>query len=122
MPRTETTESLIARLCDDPFSLPNASRMQIFAAMREQQQRWLGTITRLVEPPVPDSTFPAFLLAMPQHARLAQELEGVSCRGQAGVGALDELQRFVDLYRGWLEGEPSLEGEKGGGWDYSRSA
>jgi hypothetical protein len=27
----------------------------------------------------------------------------------------------VDLYRGWLEGEPSRD-EEIGGWDYSRSA
>ena len=111
MPRTETKEALIARICDDPFSLPNESRMQIFAAMREEQHRWLGRITRLVEPPVPDSTFPAFLLATPRYARLARELGAGSCRTEVGVGPLDELQRFVDLYRGWLEGEPSADSE-----------
>ena len=106
MPRTETEERMIAQLCADPFALPNAARLRLFGTLQDAQRSWLRRIVELVEPPRPDSTFPAFLLELPPFAPLARRIGTTAKRSELGTGVLDELQRFVDLFRGWLESDP----------------
>ena len=98
MDSSKTVGCLIAKLTDDPWSLSDQERDELLRAMPKAQREWLGRIGSLVEPPTPDAYFPAFLLALPPFARLAEKLLGP----RPDTGARDELQRFVDRYRDWL--------------------
>jgi len=123
MPHPESSEVLIRRFTEDPFALASSERLALFRALQEDQRRWLPRVRALVEPPAPDATFPAFLLALPPFAALAGAVcpEAGRTRRDLGTGVLDELQRFVDHYREWLEGDARRDEI----WDlrsYSRSA
>ena len=97
-----TRNGLVARLPDDPWALSLAQRAQLAEAMRGEQATWLPRIRAFVEPPEPDAHFPAFLLALPRFVALARRIAAARARRDLDVGTLDELQRFVDLYRRWL--------------------
>jgi hypothetical protein len=95
-------EDLVARLADDPWSLPATDRERLRRRHETAQRRWLDRLRRLVEPPAPDEGFPAFLLDLPPFARLARDIGEARGLGDLDVGTADELQRFVDRYRDYL--------------------
>ena len=102
---TSTTlvgDDLITRLAHDPWSLLPAERLALRARHEGAQRRWLPRLRRLVEPPLPQDSFPAFLLELPPFARLGHEVAAAADARPLDVGTADELQRFVDRYRDWL--------------------
>lgn len=121
MPHPEPTEALVRRFSGDPFALTSEERLRLHRELHAEQRRWLPRLRGLVEPPAPDATFPAFLLALPPFAKLTTALGNATRRNQLGTGVLDELQRFVDHYRGWLEGDARVD-EIWGSAPFARSA
>ena len=97
-----TTDPRVVKLCDDPWSLAFAERASLAVGHADEQARWLPVIQGLVEPPAIDDSFPAFLLATPPFAHLAEAIAGARQALDLNTGAADELQRFVDRYRGYL--------------------
>ena len=121
MPHLKSTEVLIQQFCRDPFALTSDERLTLHRELHPEQRRWLPKLRAFVEPPTPDATFPAFLLALPTFAHLANAIGAGQSKAQVGTGILDELQRFADHYRGWLEGDARHDEI----WDtrnYARSA
>ncbi|MEY2980643.1 MAG: hypothetical protein ACO4CT_08640 [Planctomycetota bacterium] len=93
---------LIRLLEFDPWSLTPAERSELRAALVDAQKRWLPRIVDLVEPPVVDDAFPAFLLDTPAFADLADGIGDAHAPCELGTGTADRLQRFVDRYRTYL--------------------
>jgi hypothetical protein len=90
------------RLLLDPWSLTPNERLRLLQRHERAQTTWLGTLSRLVEPPIPDARFPAFLLETPPFARLRAAIGGARALHQLDTATADELQRFVDRYRWYL--------------------
>lgn len=101
-PSTTLADDLGTRLADDPWSLAPDERRAVRRAHDADQRHWLPRLRRLVEPPTPRDTFPAFLLAIAPFARLGQAIGEATSAGHLDVGTADELQRFVDRYRDYL--------------------
>ncbi len=87
---------------DDPWSLPPAERRRLYTGSPAAQARWLPRLAALVEPPAPDDSFPAFLLEAPRFAALRAAIAKASRARDLDTATADELQRFVDLVRGYL--------------------
>ena len=90
------------KLCHDPWSLGPDERLALRDALRESQSAWLRVLADLVEPPRPDGDFPAFLLDTPPFARLRDAIGSARSAADLDTATADELQRFVDRYRGYL--------------------
>ncbi len=95
-------DDLVARLGDDPWSLPMCDRRRLCDQHATTQQAWLPRLGRLVEPPAPGDSFPAFLLELPPFARLKRAIGDANQAIDLDVGTADELQHFVDRYRDYL--------------------
>jgi|RhiMethySRZTD1v2_1073278.scaffolds.fasta_scaffold2871585_2 hypothetical protein len=93
------------RLLLDPWSLTHPERRRLLERNERAQASWLGTLSRLVEPPIPDAQFPAFLLETPPFARLRAAIGNARAAHQLDTATADELQRFVDRYRGYLRSQ-----------------
>lgn len=102
---TVSVDDLAARLADDPWTLALHERRDLHAHHAGAQRRWLPRLRRLVEPPAPSDSFPAFLLALAPFTRLAQAIGEATTAADLDVGTADELQRFVDRYRDYLTTE-----------------
>lgn len=92
-----------AKLLDDPWSLTQAERRHLLAARAASQEVWMRVLPALVEPPAPAGGFPAFLLDTQPFARLRQAIGAARTRSELDTATADELQRFVDCYRGYLD-------------------
>ena len=103
---SELDDELVSRMADDPWGLPLADRVRLAGQHASVQQTWLPRLRRLVEPPLPRDNFPAFLLELPAFARLRRSIGDATQIADLDVGTADELQRFVDRYRGYL-GQPT---------------
>ena len=97
--------SLVRKLTGDPFSLDHAERVEVMQALDREHARWLGLLEKLCEPPGMTEDFPAFLLETPHFADLRAAIEGAASASALDPGTADELQRFVDLYRGYMDPE-----------------
>ena len=87
---------------DDPWALTVEQRQLLSEAKAEEQGRTLKGLRRLVEPPLPNEDFPAFLLTTERFAGLRARIGAARRRRDLDVGTADELQRFVDCYWSWL--------------------
>ncbi len=87
---------------DDPWALTVEQRQLLSEAKAEEQGAALRRLRRLVEPPLPNEDFPAFLLATARFAGLRAQIGEARLRRDLDVGTADELQRFVDCYWSWL--------------------
>jgi len=56
----------------------------------------------LVEPPAPNSNFPAFLLETEPFAPLRRAIGDARTSAELDTATADQLQRFVDRYRDYL--------------------
>lgn len=99
---TALADDLDARLADDPWSLLPAERQALRQRHDAAQRQWLPRLRRLVEPPTPHESFPAFLLALAPFAHLGGAIGDTAVPGLLDVGVADQLQRFVDRYRHYL--------------------
>jgi hypothetical protein len=108
MPQTTTSAEaraiaeLVRLLEFDPWSLTLAERRTLRRAMGGAQNAWLPRVARLVEPPPLDASFPAFLLATPAFADLADGIGAARSASDLCTATADRLQRFVDRYRDYL--------------------
>jgi hypothetical protein len=93
---------LTARIEEDPWALSIQERTELLLGSAAAQTRWLPRLQSLVEPPLPAADFPAFLLELTPWAHLRQAVAGARSRSDLDVATADELQRFVDLFQGWL--------------------
>lgn len=103
-PRTASAveDDLVAKMGDDPWSLDQQDRQHLRARCQDAQRDWLPRLQRLVEPPLPLDSFPAFLLELPPFARLRRAIGSARHIADLDVGTADELQRFVDRYRSYF--------------------
>jgi len=90
------------KLLDDPWSLTMPERKTLLAALSDSQSRWMKLLPDLVEPPSPGPSFPAFLLDTAPFARLRRAIGDARSWRDLDTATADELQRFVDCYRDWL--------------------
>lgn len=90
------------KLLHDPFSLDHDERNQLLEQNRGAQSAWLPVLARLVEPPAPDATFPAFLLETEAFTKLRRAIGEAQGAGDLDTATADEVQRFVDCYRDYL--------------------
>jgi hypothetical protein len=88
-------------LLTDPWTLTLSERMRWRERHRRDQLQWLPRLVRLVEPPQPDDSFPAFLLATPAFAELRAAIGDARDARELDTATADTLQRFVDHYRTW---------------------
>jgi len=93
------------KLTHDPWSLSLPERLDLLAEHAQAQHRWLQILVGLVEPPAPTSEFPAFLLATPPFARLRAAIANARSTHDLDTATADELQRFVDCYRNYLNAD-----------------
>ncbi|MFO1051718.1 MAG: hypothetical protein U1F36_05855 [Planctomycetota bacterium] len=93
---------LVRLLGFDPWSLTPAERRALRHAYQRQQSTWLPRLARLVEPPVPGTGFPAFLLETPPFSDLREGIGSAASLRDLDTATADRLQRFVDRYRDWL--------------------
>lgn len=104
---------LLAHFADDPWALSLAERRELAHAANTSQERWLKRLRQLVEPPLPEGDFPAFLLDLPPFSRLHREVGDARRPGELATAVADELQRFADHYRDYLSAvgdpQPDLE-------------
>jgi len=100
---TAADTDVIARLADDPWSVTRVERRALRARHEASQRRWLARLRDLVEPPAPADSFPAFLLDLPPFHRLGRSVGDARAMAALDVGTADELQRFVDRYRTYLD-------------------
>ena len=96
------SQDLLSRFADDPWALTLGERKQLALALTRSQESWLPRLRRLVEPPLPDADFPAFLLDLPAFARLRNQVGNARSPSQLPTAVADELQRFADHYRSYL--------------------
>ena len=99
---------LLAHVADDPWALSLAERRELARSVASSQERWLRRLRQLVEPPLPDGDFPAFLLDLPPFSRLRREVGDARRPGELTTAAADELQRFADHYRAYLSATAPL--------------
>ena len=92
----------------DPRALPLDERRAASEHFAAEQRSWLIRLERLVEPPVPDPDFPAFLLATPAFRDLARRLDHVETRSELPTDVADELDWFVTKFADYLR---TCEGE-----------
>lgn len=92
----------LAGPADDPWALTLGERWRLAESLAGSQEVWLRRLRRLVEPPLPDGEFPAFLLELAPFSRLRREIGTAEQPRQLSTAAADELQRFVDRYRTYL--------------------
>lgn len=102
----------------DPRAITLEERRATAARMHREQQVWLERLQALAEPPKPGKDFPAFLLATPVFADLAQRLGAATQRAHLPTDVADELDWFVQAFAGYLhtcDGEdafaPSIDRE-----------
>lgn len=95
-------DELLRRLENDPWSLSVAERECALDLNAACNERWRARLVRLVEPPLPDASFPAFLLETARFADLGRAVARARRRVDLGTATADELQRFVDLFRAWV--------------------
>ena len=101
---------LLAHVADDPWALSLAERRKLARSVATSQERWLQRLRQLLEPPLLDGDFPAFLLDLPPFSRLRRELGDARRPGDLATAAADELQRFADHYRTYLSaGAPFIQ-------------
>lgn len=86
----------------DPRALALPERLGVLAAMRREQAFWLDRLSTLAEPPRPERDFPAFLMATPPFADLAQKLLRTNQRAQLPLAVADELDWFLRSFRDYL--------------------
>lgn len=97
----------------DPRALPLAERRSALAQHTAAQSKWLERLRVLAEPPAPDDEFPAFLLATPAFAELAQSIGDASQRSELTTAVADEIDWFVQSFADYLrtcDGEDSFTG------------
>ena len=85
----------------DPRNLDLAARRALCQRLQAANRAWSERLAVLAEPR-PDRDFPAFLLATPAFAGLAQQIGGARSRRELSTATADELDRFVDAYRYYL--------------------
>ena len=102
---SQGTLEIAEKLAFDPWSIPVEQRQKLMTEQATAQTRWLAVLTDLVEPPAPGPDFPAFLLDSPAFDRLRNAIHGASSTHDLDTATADELQRFVDCYRGYLTDE-----------------
>jgi hypothetical protein len=90
-------------LLTDPWALTLAERRAWLASHAREQAIWLPRLRRLVEPPLPDESCPAFLLGTPAFAELGRAIGAARRAADLDTATADVLQRFTDLYRNWLQ-------------------
>ena len=93
----------------DPRTLTMAERQAARNQYDRDQGTWLGKLQTLAEAPKPASDFPAFLLATPTFADLANKLKNATTRSQLSVEAADELDWFVRVFADYLRSEEDEE-------------
>lgn len=105
---------LLLRAGEDPWSLALAERQSLSLELKQAQQAWLPLLKELVEPPGPGENFPAFLLETPNFGELRK---AIACQNQdpemppvLDTATADTLQRFVDLFRHYLQQVDGPEG------------
>lgn len=103
MDRNTTLSALLEKVSDDPWSLTTHERVRLLQALQGAQQRWLPRLAALVEPPAPEPAFPAFLLEVGPYARLNATIGLAQSQLELDPLTRDELQHFVDHFRGWLD-------------------
>jgi hypothetical protein len=86
----------------DPRAITLDERRATAARMHREQQGWLERLQALAEPPKPGKDFPAYLLATPTFADLAQRLGTATQRSQLPTDVADELDWFVQAFAGYL--------------------
>ena len=97
------SDPLMVKLCDDPWSLGFDERMDLRNSLAAAQAAWTPRLQNLVEPPAIDSTFPGFLLETPPFQHIARAVGDAQSRQDLDTGTADELQRFADRYRDYLQ-------------------
>lgn len=102
-PSHRSVAALMDRVLDDPWSLDLEDRLAFVRSMASAQKTWLERLPALVEPPTPTENFPACLLATERYETLRAAVGDARCRTDLDTGTADELQRFVDHFRGWLD-------------------
>ncbi|GAB4162128.1 MAG: hypothetical protein Fur0037_28490 [Planctomycetota bacterium] len=96
----------------DPRSLDLEERRAWCARLAHAQRHWIRRLPGLVEPPPPESDFPAFLLATGAFEELRKGIGDATRRAELPTDVADELQWFVDSYRDYLRSvEPRAESE-----------
>ncbi len=86
----------------DPRALSLDERVARQSRMHRDQSLWLQRLQALAEPPTPAKDFPAFLLATPPFAELAQRLRNATVRSQLSGPVADELDWFLHAFRDYL--------------------
>mgnify|MGYP001384884649 CR=1 FL=1 len=95
----------------NPRALPLDERRASKEHMADDQAHWLSRLAQLVEPPVPTDDFPAFLLATPTFAELAQRIGSAKKRADLTIETADELDWFMAKFADYLrtcDGEDSF--------------
>lgn len=98
----------------DPRAITLQERRATAAGMPREQASWLQRLQPLVEGAPLGADFPAFLLATPPFADLAQRLGSATRRQDLPTDVADELDWFVDAYKLYLvtsDGENTFAGE-----------
>jgi len=103
MTRFTHQHSPVDKLRHDPWSLDLKERLGLLTMFATSQERWLRRLPDLVEPPTPTATFPAFLLDTEHFAWLADAIGTAGSSDDLDTATADQLQRFVDHYRDYLE-------------------
>ncbi len=86
----------------DPRALPLSERRAAARRLAAQQQSWLDRLAGLVEAPIADPDFPAFLLATPAFRDLAHRLGDARARAELTTDVADELDWFVTGFADYL--------------------
>ncbi len=98
----------------DPRAITIQERRATASRMAAEQAHWLQRLQGLIEGAPLPREFPAFLLATPPFAELAQRLGAARRRGDLPTEVADELDWFVAAFRLYLvtdEGENAFAGE-----------
>ncbi|MGE3171245.1 MAG: hypothetical protein AB7O97_01385 [Planctomycetota bacterium] len=96
----------------DPRELDLDARREWSRRLQRANADWLRRLRDLAEPRV-DDDFPAFLLATPPFAHLAERVGDKGQRLALPTEVADELDRFVDAYADYLRtcaGEDTFDG------------
>ena len=86
----------------DPRTPTLAERHRLAHRLRSAQAQWLARLQPLLELPALEPDFPAFLLATPPFADLAQRLSRAATRAELPTPDADELDWFVAAFRDYL--------------------
>lgn len=97
-PNTLDTYDFLA----DPRALSLDERRAFADRLAAEQDSWLIRLGILAEGRKPDPDFPAFLLATPAFAGLAQAVGKAQHRAELQTGVADELDWFLERFANYL--------------------